>query len=232
MSEPDPSFDEYAADYASALEQGISVSGENKEYFARGRIAVLKKRLDAMSISPRVVMDYGCGTGSATPYFFEALHPERVIGVDISSKSLQVARTAFPQRSASFHLFDDYKPCAEVDLAFCNGVFHHIPLKERVSAIDYVRRSLKPGGLFAFCENNPWNLGTHIVMSRIPFDRDAIKISIPEARRLLIAGGFEVLDVKSLFYFPRSLRFLRPLESALASLPLGTQYQILSRAPS
>ncbi len=231
MDDPAPSFDEYAAQYERALEQGISVSGENKEFFARGRIAILKERLIEQKCSPQIIMDYGCGTGSATPYFFELLHPVRLIGVDISPKSLQVARESFAAYTATFHLFDEYAPCGEVDVAFCNGVFHHIPLAERAGAIAYVRRSLKPGGLFAFCENNPWNPGTHVVMNRIPFDRDAIKISIPEAKRLLRAGGFEVLGVETMFYFPSALRFLRPMETALAKLPFGAQYMVLARVP-
>ena len=40
--------------------------------------------------------------------------------------------------------------------------------------------ALRPGGLFAFWENNPWNPGTRLVMSRIPFDRDAITLSALE----------------------------------------------------
>src|SRR4051812_19980524 len=45
----DPSaFDAYAAEYDAALEQGISISGEGKEYFARGRILWLKKVLGAL----------------------------------------------------------------------------------------------------------------------------------------------------------------------------------------
>jgi len=54
--------------------------------------------------------------------------------------------------------------------------------------------ALKPGGLFAFWENNPWNPGTRIVMSRIPFDRDAEIISPPAAKRLLRRAGFSILE--------------------------------------
>ncbi len=232
MGDAGSPFDEYAEQYERALEQGISVSGENKEFFARGRIEFLKTRLDRLGAPSRVVMDYGCGTGSATPYFLECLRAERLIGVDVSAKSLDVARRTFSNPGVLFHLFNEYTPRGEVDVVFCNGVFHHIPPADRAGALDYVRRALKPGGLFAFCENNPWNPGTQLVMSRIPFDRDAIKISIPEARRLLAAGGFEVLRAETMFYFPNVLRFLRGLEFMLACLPFGAQYLVLSRAPA
>jgi hypothetical protein len=94
-----------------------------------------------------------------------------------------------------------------------------------------VYKSLRPGGLFAFFENNPWNPGTRYTMSRNPFDSDAVMLSPPEARGLLKSGGFETLRTETLFYFPRALGFLRPLEPALARLPLGGQYLVLCRKP-
>ena len=90
---------------------------------------------------------------------------------------------------------------------------------------------LRPGAPFAFCENNPWNPGTRWVMRRIPFDRDSIPIALPEARRLLREVGFEILASDALFFFPRILRWLRPLERPLVALPLGAQYLVLARKP-
>jgi hypothetical protein len=36
---PGTAFDEYTADYDTALARGLSVSGEDKAYFAHGRVA-------------------------------------------------------------------------------------------------------------------------------------------------------------------------------------------------
>jgi hypothetical protein len=77
-------------------------------------------------------------------------------------------------------------------------------------------------------ENNPWNPGARLVMARIPFDKDAEPLSPVEARRLLRSGGFaRCSSLRTLFYFPRPLAFLRPVEPLLALLPLGAQYYIL-----
>jgi SAM-dependent methyltransferase len=225
-------FDPYAEHYGHALAQGISVSGETKDYFARARVDWLRKRLAARGEAARCVLDFGCGTGCALPYFLELLAPERLLGVDISRRSLAVAARDHVDPRVSLHLYPRAPFAGAADVAFCNGVFHHIPLPERAAAVAYVRAALRPGGLFAFCENNPWNPGTQLVMSRIAFDRDAVKVSIPAARRLLVAGGFEVLSVDTLFYFPAALRFLRGLEPALAALPLGAQYMMLARRPA
>ena len=66
-------------------------------------------------------------------------------------------------------------------------------------------------------------------MSRIPFDRDAITIAPREARHLQRNAGFEILRTDHLFFFPRMLRWLRPLERMLVIIPLGAQLLVLAR---
>ena len=125
----------------------------------------------------------------------------------------------------------DYQPAGDLDLVFCNGVFHHIPPLDRLDAMQFIYASLRGGGLFALWENNPWNPGTRYVMNRIPFDRDAITLSPLTGRQLVRKAGFEILQTDFCFYFPRLLRPLRPLERLLVKLPLGAQYLVLGRKP-
>jgi SAM-dependent methyltransferase len=222
-------FDQYAVDYDAALNQGISVSGEDKVYFARGRMAWLARCLRRLNEHPRQAIDFGCGIGSSTPFLFDLVGITNLIGVDVSSESLGVAAELYGALQAHFLPFEDYDPSEQLDLAFCNGVFHHIAPDDRAGAVEYIWRSLRPGGLFSFWENNPWNPGTRYVMRRIPFDRDAITLSAPEARRLLSVGGFEILRTDYLFIFPASLSWMRFIEPVVTRLPLGAQYQILCR---
>jgi SAM-dependent methyltransferase len=222
-------FNEYADDYDAALAQGLSASGEDKEYFGRGRIAWLADCLQPLDEQPRSVLDFGCGTGSSVHPLLEVMKVESVLGLDASERSLAVAKRVHRSERTQFLPVGHYEPKEQIDLAFCNGVFHHIPLNERVTAVNFVHRSLRPRGLFAFWENNPWNPGTRYVMSRISFDRDAIMLTPPEARRLLRAGGFEILRTDFLFIFPRMLRRFRGLEPLVSRLPLGAQYQVLGR---
>lgn len=223
-------FDGFAGDYDAALNEGLSVSGEDKNYFARGRLRWLAGRLAKMRQSPTTAMDFGCGTGSATPFFFECFRQlQTLIGTDVSAESLQVARQTYTDTRVSFATMDEHAPAGSLELAYCNGVFHHIPPDQRPVAVKYIYESLRPGGLFALFENNPWNPATRYVMSRIPFDRDAITLSPPEARSMVRDAGFKVLRSDFLFYFPRALRLLRPVEPALVKLPLGTQYLILAQ---
>lgn len=224
-------FDSYAADYDAALNRGISVSGENKDYFAIGRIAWLGECLKRLNIAVRQVLDFGCGTGTATPLFFEYLGAQSVIGVDLSESSLSVARQNYQHLPAKFELVDAYEPRGDIDLAFCNGVFHHIPPSDRQASAKYVAKSLRSDGVFAMWENNPWSPAARYVMSRIPFDRDAVMVWPGAAKRLAGQAGLSVVRTDYAFVFPRSLRFLRVAEPSMRWLPLGAQYQVLSLKP-
>jgi SAM-dependent methyltransferase len=226
---PLTTFDEYADAYEAALESGISVSGESKEYFAEGRIRWLSRCLKRLGLRADSVLDYGCGTGGATPLFFDVLGARSFLGLDVSQRSIAVARTAHGSARAAFALAQDSFPKGEFDLVFCNGVFHHIPPNERDGVVRRIVEALRPGGVFALWENNPLNPGTRIVMSRIPFDRDAILVWPHQARRLVRAAGLRVLRSDYLFIFPRLLKGLRFVEPALSRLPLGAQYQVLGR---
>jgi trans-aconitate methyltransferase len=224
-------FDDYTESYEAALNQGLSATGEARDYFARRRVEWLSRCLRQLSEQPRFVMDYGCGDGSSTQILREMVRADVVVGADTSGRSLDLARRAYAGTHSRFVDLTEYEPREALDLVYCNGVFHHIPLTERPRAVNYIWCSLRPGGLFALWENNPWNPGTRYVMSRIPFDRDAVTLSPPEAGSLLRRGGFHVLRVDSLFLFPRLLKSLRWIEPLLSRIPLGGQYQVLCRKP-
>ena len=224
-------FDSYADSYDRALAEGLAVSGESREYFAKGRVEWLAGHLCQRRFVPSRVMDYGCGTGSTSPLLLERLRAGRVLGLDPSKRSLETAQRDFGAERIQFSLLDEYEPNGAVDVIYCNGVFHHIPLQERGPALQKLFRALRPGGLFSLWENNPWNPGTRYVMSRVPFDRDAIKLSAPQARMLVRSEGFRVLQTDFVFFFPRLLKFLRPAEKFISGLPLGAQYQILCQKP-
>jgi SAM-dependent methyltransferase len=224
-------FDRFHAEYDVALSRGLSVSGEGKAYFARGRVEFLARCLREDGVRPSAVLDFGCGTGSAAPLFLDLLGAERVLGVDVSERSLEVARREHGSERVRFVTLQDFRPDGSFPLAFCNGVFHHVRPEERGGVVDLLRRSLAPGGRFALWDNNPWNPGARYVMWRIPFDRDAVMLSSREAARILARGGLEVLRTDYLFVFPRFLKALRGLEAALARAPLGAQYQVLARRP-
>jgi hypothetical protein len=224
-------FDTCADNYDSLLAVGLSITGEDKKYYARGRLVLLGRRLKMLHETPTTVMDFGCGTGSGVPFILEQFGSARIIGIDVSPKSLQIARSQYGSQRVEFALWDAGATDQKIDLVFCNGVFHHIPPNERDLVVRYVYRVLRPGGLLALWENNPWNPGTRYIMSISPLDKDANMMSPHKTKRLLRSHGFKIVSTDFLFIFPRVLRRLRPIEPMVVKLPVGGQYQVLVRKP-
>lgn len=221
-------FDRHATTYDEDLNQALSISGESKRFFAERRVMFLARSLKKLGGAPHTAIDYGCGTGDTVPLLEHFLGVKSVIGLDISAKSLEVAKISHNRPSYKFLELRNYSPDGKADLVYTNGVFHHIAQQDRGSAIDYIHRCLRVGGIFALWENNPLNPGTRYVMSQCSFDHQAMPMRAGSAKAL-VAARFEILAVNYLFFFPRFLRLFRPVESYLASVPLGAQYQILCR---
>ena len=227
MNDAGDLFDQYAAAYEQALSNALAPSGESREYFAEGRVAWLKHCLDEMKRPANSLLDFGCGDGATTPLLLKALSAKSAVGVDVSTKSLEIARKRNASERIRFESISEFQSSGQMDLAYCNGVFHHILPAQRAAALAMVHRALRGGNIFSFWENNPWSLATRYLMSRCAFDRDAIMLSPPEARALLRDGGFEILRTDFRFIFPRALRAFRKIEDLVYRAPLGTQYQIL-----
>ena len=225
-------FDQYAESYDADLSRSLSVSGEDKDYFARERIRWLSKCLSNEENRSECLMDFGCGTGSAIPHLLDFFEARSIVGIDVSAKSLEIAARTHGSERVQFMLPDQFHPNKQIDLVVSNGAFHHIPLGQRASAVEYLFRSLRLGGLLALWENNPWNPGTRYCMSRCVFDRDAVTLTPPETQRLLTAEGFEIVRTNFLFVFPRLLHWLRWIEPYASRLPIGAQYLVLARKPS
>ncbi len=226
-NQPPPAFEDRSL-YDSDLNRSLRISGENSFYFLQGRVLDLERQLGPHR-KPRHILDYGCGTGDTTAFLSEIFPEAAVTGFDTAEGAIREARSQHGSARVHFEASAELPSEERFDLCYVNGVFHHIEPSERVAVVRRIRGSLRRGGQFALMENNPWNVGTRIIMSRIEFDRDAIPISPPEAGRLLRSGGFSQCGkARWLFFFPRQLAFLRFLEPSLARLPLGAQYYYLA----
>lgn len=230
MTTPPPASQEAlfdrAEEYDAMLQQGLQLSGEDKQFFIRGRLADLRQRLPA-HFQPQRILDFGCGIGDTSVLLAQAFPGARVVGAETAEQALAHARRQHASEAVSFVAVEEVADLEPFDLAYVNGVFHHVPPDQRQRAARLIHDSLRPGGCFALFENNPWNPGTRMVMSRIPFDRDAITLTAPETRELLRSVGFEVRGTRFLFIFPRLLKALRCTERWFTGLPLGAQYWVL-----
>lgn len=227
-------FDEFAGDYDTALNKGLKFTGEKKEYYAEGRVRWLQQRLAHLKLGqPKSCLDYGCGTGTSAPQLTSVLGINQYLGFDPSTESVTEATRTHGQDGGPGTVRISFThdlagiPSGSADMAFCNGVFHHIPPADRAGCVQEIVRILKPGGVFAFWENNPWNPIVRLLMRLVPFDRDAIMLWPLEAKKLVSSGGLTFLDRTYYFIYPSSLAFLRPTEPALSGLPLGGQYLLV-----
>lgn len=214
--------------YDAELARGLALSGESKDFFAEGRIAHLRARLRKAAV--RRVLDFGCGVGGSSVRLADAFDADEVIGVDVTSAALDVARSRTSDPRVSYATIDELPRLGRFDLCYVNGVFHHLRPEERRPSAGLILDAVVPGGHAAVFENSFWSVPARLVMRRIPFDRDATLIRPAELRGLLAGAGFaEVEPVEYLFVFPRALAALRRVESTLTRLPLGAQCVVLAR---
>jgi len=109
-------------------------------------------------------------------------------------------------------------------------VYHHVEpeLRDRLTA--EARRVLKPGGVFAVIEHNPYNPATRLIVSRTPVDADAILLTADSTRSLMRRAGFQPHKTEYFLYFPERLyKTCGHLEGLMRRLPLGGQYAVFSR---
>ncbi|MBN3940262.1 MAG: class I SAM-dependent methyltransferase [Nostoc sp.] len=111
------------------------------------------------------ILDAGCGTGVGTEYLVHLNPQASVVGIDLSSGALAVAKERCQRSGATrveFHhlsLFDVEQLPGEFDLINCVGVLHHTP--DPIRGIQALAKKLAPGGLmhiFVYGELGRWEI--------------------------------------------------------------------------
>jgi SAM-dependent methyltransferase len=221
-------FDAFAEEYEQAHAQNIRASGEDPQYFHQYKVADTAAALAPASTVERLsILDFGCGVGNSLPWFRQHFPRSDITGLDVSAKSLSIARARFPHIGTLMRLDPDgplpfYSE--SFDLVFAACVLHHIAHAEHLALLREWLRVLKPGGHAFVFEHNPYNPLTVRAVNTCPFDANAALVKASSLKRALREVGFS--DVQSTYriFFPHALRLLRPLEIHLGWLPLGAQY--------
>lgn len=222
-------FDRFADEYEAMHRAGLAASGEGPEYFAEYKLReiyrVLAQDAGAQPVRVAQALDLGCGVGTSLGWFRKYFGASPLVGLDVSERSLAVARQRHP--GEQLVLFDGARiPLADasVDLAFAMCVFHHIPAEQHGGMLRELHRVLRPGGRLFVFEHNPLNPLTARVVRDCPFDENAVLIGASAMRQRLSQAGLEQVQAHFRVFFPRALRWLRPLEPWLGWCPLGGQY--------
>ncbi|MBV8297668.1 MAG: methyltransferase domain-containing protein, partial [Acidimicrobiia bacterium] len=98
-------FDEVES-YDDMLQRGLSLSGESKEFFIRGRLEHLRRRLGDRRVSEREapirILDFGCGVGDAAGVLAEAFPGASVVGVDVAEAAVEKANATRSSEGVAF----------------------------------------------------------------------------------------------------------------------------------
>lgn len=222
-------FDKFADEYHAALSAGIKVSGEAPEYFSEYKVADIARHWWPRAqpdAAPLRLLDFGAGVGNSVPYVRKYFPGARLTCLDLSQRSLMVADKRFPAAAEYVHFDGVHLPFEpeHFDIVFAMVVFHHIPHEEHLALFKQLQRALRQGGNLFIFEHNPYNPLTVRVVNSCAFDENAKLIKAGALRSNLLRAGFSTARTRYRVFFPHALRALRPLERALAWLPLGGQY--------
>ncbi|MFZ5608414.1 MAG: class I SAM-dependent methyltransferase [Pseudomonadota bacterium] len=226
---PEAEFDRHAATYHRLHAENVALSGEEPAYFAQYKVAYLKQLLRGETVNR--ILDFGAGTGASTPYFTRFFPSSQIHCLDVSEKSLDLAREKHGA-SAQYQLFDGCKiPYGDdhFDVVFTACVFHHVERDRHRETLKELWRVTKRQGRFFLFEHNPWNPLTVHAVNTCPFDENAELIAAPAMRRRVRQAGFAAPHIAYCVFFPKALAWLRPLEKYLSWLPLGAQYLVHAR---
>ncbi|MGK7921004.1 MAG: class I SAM-dependent methyltransferase [Trichodesmium sp.] len=111
------------------------------------------------------ILDAGCGTGSSTDYLVHLNSQASVVGIDLSSSALKVAKERCSRSGASrvsfnhLSIYDVGKIEGVFDFINCVGVLHHLP--DPIRGIQNLALKLAPGGImhiFVYAELGRWEI--------------------------------------------------------------------------
>jgi ubiquinone/menaquinone biosynthesis C-methylase UbiE len=220
-------FDRHAATYASAVNDSIAFSGLKVDTFVRAKLFHLRRIFKQHGILPSDrVVDVGCGVGTYEMSLVEDW--PNIAGIDVSQESIVQARQNCP--GVSFSSFDGKQMPFEsgsVAAAFAICVWHHVPVEDWSLFLMEIFRILRPGGILAVFEHNPWNPLTRWAVERCVFDKDAVLLSMPQARRRMSAAGFSLKQSEYILSVPATTGVAGQIDRWLGSVPTGAQYLVV-----
>ena len=155
------------------------------------------------------LLDLPCGDGTLTGMF--ARHFKRVVGVDASSKHLEVARKRLP--GVEFHecLIEDFKPVELFDTVVMLNILEHVT--DPVSVLRHVGTLLKPRGVLIVHVPNAYAINRRlaVLMGTLesceeisPFDIQVVghrrSYSMKTLRKDIEQSGLHISHTGGVFY--------------------------------
>jgi SAM-dependent methyltransferase len=229
-----PDFDDHVSSYNEAVDSSISFAGADHELYTSIKAQALLDLANRFLGRPEELeaIDVGCGPGETDRLLKGGFG--RLVGADVAAGMIEVAARRNPW--AEYAAYGEGEPLpfagSSFDLAFSICVLHHVPPAERAQFAADIARIVRPGGLVAIFEHNPWNPLTRKAVRDCEFDVGVTLASRRRVMRLLSDQGLEVLEAPYIVFFPREGRALRRVERAISRVPLGAQHYVVARKPA
>jgi SAM-dependent methyltransferase len=225
-------FDKFADEYLADHQRNLHLTGEAPDYFARYKIDALVRRYRTRRLEPpRSILDFGCGIGGSIPHLRAAFPDARILGIDVSDRSIEIARSRFPEMAQYRRLDEgDMSALGQFDLVFSSCVFHHIDAEEHVDILGRLKERLAERGNLAIFEHNPLNPVSRYLVDTCPFDENAVLISARQLAQRQRSAGLRSVEISYIGFFPAALKAFRPLEPLLGWAPIGAQYYTFAHA--
>jgi SAM-dependent methyltransferase len=223
-----PEFDRYSASYDELLKDPIRdrFTGQASGFFHLRKRDLIRSYFGHLGVDARNLryLDVGCGKGELATLLRDDFG--YVAGCDPSPGMLEFVQgiDVRVQRDPAELPFAD----AEFDFVTAVCVYHHVSTAARLALTQEVSRVLKPGGVFAIIEHNPYNPVTRGIVRRTPVDSDAVLLSSGEAHKWMDRAGLKIHSTQYFLYFPEPLYRLggHRIEELLRKVPLGGQYAV------
>jgi len=172
----------------------------------------MKQREKVVPRASGIVLEIGIGTGLNLPYY-DAARVERLIGLDPSEKSWELAGRRATQLDFDVEFIGlpgEQIPLADASVDTVLVTYSLCTIPDPVSALHGMARVLRPGGSLYFCEHGKapdakvcqWQDRINPLWRRI-VGGCHVNRDIPQ---LLKAGGFGVVDIET-SYLPGTPKF-------------------------
>lgn len=224
------SFDDYVETYKSEIDGSIGFIGQDVDFFIEIKAELLLKiaQKNFGNFDKIKVLDIGSGVGLVDKFL--KLKIKNLYGVDIEEGVVEKAKLNNPE--VNYMIYDGARLPFEdntFDLCFAINVMHHVPPAEWENFAQEMQRILKPSGIAAVFEHNPFNPLTRKVVRDCEFDRDAVLLSHGKIKSLFNNAGLKIHSDAYIVFFPLKAKFFRYIESALGWLPFGAQQFVTGR---
>jgi ubiquinone/menaquinone biosynthesis C-methylase UbiE len=226
-------FDQYGDNYKEVVQRSIDFVGLQYDFFVKAKTRIIKQLAAAKCLDRTTgasLLDVGCGVGGLHGALAGTF--VRICGVDVSEKSIEVARERNPRFEYRVMTGNSIPyPAGVFDMATAINVLHHVEPTSWHLVVLELKRVVRPNGLVCVIEHNPFNPLTRLAVLRCPFDRDAHLLTAAQARQLLEGAGLTNVRSDHFLLTPSSSAVAHRVEQWFGRLPVGAQYVATGERP-